>query len=130
MVSGLVTSPLDQDRICLDEARPMLMASKLFMSIKSVSVLRFLSYDAVSLSAGLFLFDVLVELFRRCLVGLSALALGLFLLLVLVRRSDSRRPHAREVDAELLGRPQEVVVLVADLDAGALLGLDVHVERQ
>src|SRR5215203_4395478 len=34
MVSGLVTSPLDHDRICLEDARPISMASKLLMSIK------------------------------------------------------------------------------------------------
>src|SRR5919199_199138 len=34
MVSGLVTSPEDQERICFEEARPMLIASKLLMSIK------------------------------------------------------------------------------------------------
>jgi hypothetical protein len=33
MVSGLVTSPLDQDLICLLDASPILMASKLLMSI-------------------------------------------------------------------------------------------------
>src|SRR5918996_4247416 len=37
MVSGFVTSPLDQDRICLLDASPILMASKLLMSINSVS---------------------------------------------------------------------------------------------
>src|ERR1700744_2595927 len=34
MVSGLVTSPELQERICLLEARPISIASKLFMSIK------------------------------------------------------------------------------------------------
>ena len=38
--------------------------------------------------------------------------------------------HAREVDAELLGGAQQVVVLVAHLGASALLGDDVDVERQ
>ena len=38
--------------------------------------------------------------------------------------------HAREIDAELLGGAQQVVVLVAHLGAGALLGDDVDVERQ
>src|SRR5215210_403516 len=37
MVSGLVTSPEDQDRICLDDARPISIASKLLMSIKGFS---------------------------------------------------------------------------------------------
>src|SRR3954470_2843051 len=35
MVSGLVASTDDQLRICFDEARPMEMASKLLMSIKT-----------------------------------------------------------------------------------------------
>src|SRR5215211_1070252 len=34
MVSGFVTSPDDQSRICFDEARPMRIASKSLMSIK------------------------------------------------------------------------------------------------
>ena len=38
--------------------------------------------------------------------------------------------HAGEVDAELLGRAQQVVVLVAHLGARALLGDHVDVERQ
>jgi hypothetical protein len=33
IVSGLVTSPEDQSRICFDEARPILIASKSLMSI-------------------------------------------------------------------------------------------------
>jgi hypothetical protein len=41
IVSGFVTSPEDQDRICFEEASPMLLASKLLMSIKKVPV-RFL----------------------------------------------------------------------------------------
>jgi hypothetical protein len=35
MVSGFVTSPEDQDRICFEEARPIEMVSKLLMSIMS-----------------------------------------------------------------------------------------------
>src|SRR4051812_6984007 len=35
MVSGFVTSPEDHDRICLEDARPISMASKLLMSIKA-----------------------------------------------------------------------------------------------
>ena len=38
--------------------------------------------------------------------------------------------HARQVDAELLGRAQQVVVLLAQLGALALLGDHVDVERQ
>src|SRR5690349_12242034 len=33
MVSGLVTSPIDQSRICFGEARPIRIASKSLMSI-------------------------------------------------------------------------------------------------
>src|SRR5918997_6063093 len=39
MVSGFVTSPLDQERICLEDARPISMASKLLMSITGVPLL-------------------------------------------------------------------------------------------
>ena len=42
----------------------------------------------------------------------------------------SRGAHAGQVDAELLGGAQQVVVLVAHLGAGALLGDHVDVERQ
>src|SRR6478672_11864176 len=37
MVSGFVTSPEDQSRICFDEARPIRIASKSLMSIKVLS---------------------------------------------------------------------------------------------
>jgi hypothetical protein len=36
MVSGFVTSPEDQSRICLLEASPIRIASKSLMSIKSL----------------------------------------------------------------------------------------------
>ena len=36
MVSGFVTSPELQERICLEEASPISMASKLLMSIMRV----------------------------------------------------------------------------------------------
>src|SRR4029450_6335746 len=39
MVSGFVTSPDDQSRICLDDASPMRIASKSLMSIKVPSAL-------------------------------------------------------------------------------------------
>src|SRR5438270_4579542 len=41
MVSGLVTSPELQERICLEDARPISMASKLLMSIKVIPRLVF-----------------------------------------------------------------------------------------
>src|SRR5918997_7155955 len=39
MVSGFVTSPLDHERICLEDARPISIASKLLMSITGVSLI-------------------------------------------------------------------------------------------
>src|SRR3954454_23423230 len=128
MVSGLVTSPEDQDRICLDDARPISIASKLLMSIK-VSVPSLLVRVLLVLGglAGLRedrfvarhrlgvhrVGDVLVA----GVAGRAGLALDDLLLLGLVGRAvAARRPaagaHAGEVDAELLGGPQQVVVLV------------------
>src|SRR5919197_404168 len=103
MVSGLVTSPLDHERICFEEARPMEIASKLLMSIIGSASVLFLYVFSV-LPGGRFL-------------RLPAVAFRLDLLLGLVGRAGARRPDPREVDAELLGGPQQVVVLVADLDA-------------
>jgi len=37
IVSGFVTSPDDQSRICFDDARPIRIASNSLMSIKVVS---------------------------------------------------------------------------------------------
>ena len=54
----------------------------------------------------------------------------LFLLVGGVAVLRAAGAHAGEVDAELLGRAQQVVVLVAHFGAGALLGDDVDVERQ
>ena len=71
MVSGLVTSPEDQDRICLDDASPILMASKLLMIESMWSRFSLLDHFGVLLGLGL--------------VGLPAVALGLDLLLALVR---------------------------------------------
>ena len=51
MVSGLVTSPLDQDRICFEDASPILIASKLLMSIKVVPYSLGLSMYSASCSA-------------------------------------------------------------------------------
>src|SRR5215207_2133247 len=109
MVSGLVTSPEDQDRICLDDASPMEMASKLLMSITIPLLL-----------------DVPGVLPDAALGRLPAVALGLDLLLGLVRGLAVGGSHPGEVDAQLLRRAQEVVVLVAHLDAAALLRADVH----
>src|SRR4051795_3948141 len=76
MVSGLVPSPEDQDRICFEEASPIVMVSKLLMSIMSC--------------LGLFL-DVFLVLLLGRLVRLAALALCLDLLLGLVRGSAGLR---------------------------------------
>src|SRR5437588_7653725 len=111
MVSGLVTSPLDHERICFEEARPIEIASKLLMSIIGAASVLFL-----------YVFSVL---FLGRFGGLPPVALGLDLLLVLVGRVPQRGADPREVDAQLLGRTQQVVVLVADLDPSALLGLHV-----
>src|ERR687885_241910 len=88
MVSGLVTSPELQERICLEEARPISMASKLLMSI-----MRFLGSGRWE--------------------GAGAGRVG---------RSGLR--------VEVLGGPEQVVVLLAQLGLLALLGDDVDVERQ
>src|SRR5438067_1872207 len=75
--------------------------------------------------------DVLSVLLGRGFLCLSALAFGFDGFLGLVVGSVATRgADAREVDAELLGGAQQVVVLVADLDSCALLGADVDVERQ
>ena len=59
----------------------------------------------------------------------AALALGDHLLLLLVGGAVAVGAHPGEVDAEFLGRAEELVVLLADLDL-ALLGDEVGVERQ
>src|SRR5207244_7020781 len=66
------------------------------------------------------------ELLARLVDSLLAL-LGLFSR----RRPCGRAQRARrEIDAELLGGPQQLVVLLAHLDLLALVGEDVHVERE
>src|SRR4051794_11611543 len=110
----------------------MEMASKLLMSIKTFPQLRKVGAGAGGrgwrvagggsvppsrrcamppLRLARFSFDVFLQLLCRRLVGLSAVALGLDLLFGLVSRAGVRRPHAREVDAELLGGAEQVVVL-------------------
>src|SRR5436305_9098821 len=81
MVSGFVTSPELQDRICFEEASPMLIASKLLMSIKVKSLGqsgRCAVRGGRELASRLSLrLDVLSVLFLGRLVGLAAFALGL-----------------------------------------------------
>src|SRR5919108_4332786 len=116
MVSGFVTSPWLQLRIFFEEARPISMASKLLMSICP--------------SGSLFLY---LRLFLGAgAVRAAALSLGDHLLLALVGRTGAVAPlgaHAGEVDAELLGRPQQLVVLLAQVHR-PLLGDQVHVEAE
>src|SRR6478609_4704273 len=190
MVSGLITSPELQLRICLEEARLISMASKLFMSI----IWLWLSIAGESgmwccagvalagpaggwrarrrrpgrrarggagpgclrladLALGVYLLKTLeiqavvvcerlrgVALRRRARrlgvaavgrsgVGRSGVS-GVLALERLVRGVAGERTHAGEVDAELLGRAQQVVVFIAHLRALALLGDHVDVERQ
>src|SRR5437764_7071600 len=81
MVSGLVTSPELQDRICLDEASPISMASKLFMSINSVPQLCSSNFEPLLVlfedAFGLARVDVRVEhgvRLRREVFGFELLA--------------------------------------------------------
>src|SRR5919112_4062555 len=104
MVSGFVTSPLDHERICFEDARPISMASKLLMSIKvGSSLLVAVGHDV---DGGV---DV-VSVGGRGVVGHAGVALLDLLLLGLVGRFVRRGPvagaHAGQVDAELLCRAQ------------------------
>src|SRR4051812_6069690 len=115
MVSGLVTSPEDHPRICLEDASPISMASKLLMSI-----MRSLSVSGVALRLVLDGRDVLGELpevdlavdveVRRVVVarGLRVVGAGGHVGVVaaldgLVGRLPVAGADAGEVDAELLG---------------------------
>src|SRR5436190_24224985 len=111
MVSGFVTSPELQERICLEEARPISMASKLLMSIKEnpqFSVL-VLSSQFRWREPGLLLV-AFGDLFRGGLgIGIAVLlALGLavdgLLVGLAVRGADPA-----EIDAHPLGGTVEVV---------------------
>src|SRR6187549_641921 len=113
MVSGLVTSPDDQSRICLLDARPIRIASNSLISIKALlrpAVTRLLPHRPALRRAGR---PVLRPLPWR-------------------GRPARRRPQRarREVDPELLRRAQQLVVLLAHLDLLALVREDVHVERE
>src|SRR5437868_5213263 len=185
MVSGLITSPELQLRICLEEARLISMASKLFMSI--IWLWLSIAGESVCDAAPAWPLAGACRWVARVapapwpprsrrrgpgLLRLAGLALGVYLLKTLeihavvvcerllgvaprrrarrlgvaaVRRSGvggvlaldrlvggvaGERTHAGEVDAELLGRAQQVVVFIAHLRALALLGDHVDVERQ
>src|SRR5439155_13860842 len=123
MVSGLVTSPLDQDRICLEEASPMMMASTLLMSIKCAQCSRCRQREGWAVRSGqcaglrvtfcalrtralrtrrsrsrlTLRFHVFSVLFLGRLVRLAALALGEHRVLGLVGRLGRRCAHTREV---------------------------------
>src|SRR6188472_4595162 len=124
MVSGFVTSPDDQSRICFDDARPIRIASKSLMSIKCLprpsSVFDF-QIDEVRLAEradlgfglllGFFLvrdLDVLevaerlVGRQRQLCAGLVGALLSLFLLLGGRLAADGPERARREVDAQLL----------------------------
>src|SRR3954470_19179126 len=106
MVSGFVTSPELQLRICLEDARPISMASKLLMSI--IQLLGLLAVDGGLDVAGVRL------CFVFCLAGFAFWDFGFFGFVggLAVGGAD-----AGEVDAELFGGAQQVVVLVAHLGA-------------
>src|SRR4051812_36721715 len=121
MVSGLVTSPELQLRICFEEARPISMASKLLMSINACLCSKRGGFAQSSVGS-------VAGLFGRGLGGFQGLGvdgLGVALAIrrigvvgglgLLVGRVGVVRPHARQVDAELLGSTEEVVVLLAHL---------------
>src|SRR5215217_4832612 len=135
MVSGFVTSPDDQSRICLLDARPMRIASKSLISIKfsaSPSLFCVSQLDFAELLDLLFRSSVARDLdvleIAKCLVGrqrqLTRLVGPLLAFLDLLPRRLARRGAKRawrQVDAELLGRPQELVVLLAHLDCTPLV---------
>src|SRR5262249_16926890 len=115
MVSGFVTSPEDQSRICFEDARPMRIASKSLMSITwlstPLSIVRsensFLYLDVGEIRVdrlGLRVAFHLVEVAQR-LVGRDGQLAGLVdpllaLLDLLGRRLTADRPQraGRQVD--------------------------------
>src|ERR687887_606509 len=128
MVSGLVTSPDDQSRICLDDASPIRMASNSLMSINSYRSLSLFNFHVCQFFCerpGL-RFGLLLRVFLRgdfhvgqvteLLVGgqrqllarlVDALLSFLGLLGRRLPRGGAERAR-REVDAELLGGPQQL----------------------
>src|SRR5918997_5112094 len=114
MVSGFVTSPDDQSRICLLDARPMRIASKSLMSIKlSPAPLSFqFQLRGARLKPGT------AQQARWRSERSSFLQLQLFcqragLLLGLLRRGDVRRERRiGDVDERLVGGQREIPVLV------------------
>src|SRR5438067_1703659 len=101
MVSGFVTSPEDQSRICLLEASPIRIASKSLMSIKS-------------LLSPYLVFEFKVN--EVCVAERPDFGLGLFLRLFFFRHLD-----VVEIAERLVGRQGELAVYVDALLA--LFGL-------
>src|SRR5919199_3294244 len=93
IVSGFVTSPDDQSRICFDDASPMRIASKSLMSIKA------LPYSLVDL-----------DVCQICLAERADLGFDLFLGLLRARDLD-----VVEIPERLVGRKRELAVLVDPL---------------
>src|SRR6185437_13953906 len=110
MVSGFVTSPDDQSRICFDDASPIRIASKSLMSIKALSSL----FPSVVPGRQPSLFDFYVR--ELDLAHRPQLGLGLFLGLLGRRQLD-----VVEVAQRLVGRQGQLSRLVDALLA--LLGL-------
>src|SRR5918999_1409794 len=144
IVSGFVTSPEDQSRICLLEASPIRIESNSLMSGPRLETsIRFsspsLSQSVQFVSSSLFgrlelnrlaaLDELLVggEHELAFVLGVRAALLDLLGRRLARRGADRAR---REVDAELLGRAEELVVLLADLDLAALVREHLDVEAQ
>src|SRR5436309_14532833 len=127
MVSGFVTSPDDQSRICLLDASPMRIASKSLMSIKLLlyvcgfgqrSCLFFGLLGRGRLRGDLDVGQVVERLVGRhgeLAVLVDALLAFLDLLGGGLARRGAQRSR-REVDPELLGGAEQLVVLLAHLD--------------
>src|SRR5918992_118890 len=124
MVSGFVTSPIDQSRICFGEASPIRIASKSLMSICAKSLLLQFQVELCVSQRAYLRFGFLLGLFDRrdldvlevaeLLVGgqaqLARLVDALLPLLELLRLGRPGRcaqRAGREVDPELFGRAQE-----------------------
>src|SRR4051812_26093229 len=101
MVSGLVTSPEDQSRICLLEASPIRIASKSLMSIKFSP-------------QSLLVFELEVD--EVCVAQRSDLGVGLLGRFLLLGHLD-----VVEVTERFVGRQRDLAVLVDALLALLLL---------
>src|SRR3954464_5691783 len=134
MVSGFVTSPDDHSRICLGDASPMRIASK---SLMSINVMPFVQKSCSSLlglfqlERGVLVLEVVLLVFfsrqvvfvqllgellvvrqRQLAVGVDPVGALLELLCLGIPRRGPAGDRP-QVDAELLGSPQQLVVLLA-----------------